>query len=117
MDEDEGDITAKRADGLCSTHARVPVQVRHQLPGQHRQGLRAPAPPRSARSSTTTGVTGDVVVGHDAGRRRPDRPPTDGCTPLTNAAAVTGKSRIVDRGTCAFTVKVEERRRPPARPA
>jgi hypothetical protein len=29
----------------------------------------------------------------------------DGCSPLTNAADVAGKLALVDRGTCAFTVK------------
>lgn len=31
----------------------------------------------------------------------------DGCTPITNAAAVAGKIAIVDRGTCGFAVKVK----------
>lgn len=33
--------------------------------------------------------------------------PTDGCTPLTNGAAVAGKIALISRGTCAFTVKVK----------
>jgi PA domain len=32
---------------------------------------------------------------------------TDACTALTNAASVTGKIALVDRGTCNFTVKVK----------
>lgn len=32
---------------------------------------------------------------------------TDGCSPLTNAAAVAGKIAIIDRGTCGFAVKVK----------
>jgi uncharacterized repeat protein (TIGR01451 family) len=32
---------------------------------------------------------------------------TDGCTALTNAAAVAGNIALIDRGTCAFTVKVK----------
>jgi hypothetical protein len=31
---------------------------------------------------------------------------TDGCSPLTNAAAVAGNIAIIDRGTCGFIVKV-----------
>lgn len=32
---------------------------------------------------------------------------TDGCSALTNAAAVVGKIALIDRGTCGFTVKVK----------
>ena len=32
---------------------------------------------------------------------------TDGCSPLTNAAAVDGNIAVVDRGTCGFAVKVK----------
>ncbi len=32
---------------------------------------------------------------------------TDGCTALTNAAAVAGKIALIDRGTCGFTVKAK----------
>ena len=31
----------------------------------------------------------------------------DGCTPITNAAAVAGRIALVDRGTCGFVVKVK----------
>ncbi len=33
--------------------------------------------------------------------------PADGCTALTNGAAVTGKIALIDRGTCTFAVKVK----------
>jgi hypothetical protein len=32
---------------------------------------------------------------------------TDGCTAITNGAAVTGKIAIIDRGTCGFAAKVK----------
>jgi hypothetical protein len=32
---------------------------------------------------------------------------TDGCSPLTNAAAVSGKIALIDRGTCLFVTKVK----------
>jgi PA domain len=32
---------------------------------------------------------------------------SDGCTALTNGAAVTGKIALIERGTCGFTVKVK----------
>jgi len=50
------------------------------------------------------GVTTDVVVGQDASN--PEGPtPTDGCTALSNGAAVAGNFVYVDRGTCTFQVK------------
>lgn len=33
--------------------------------------------------------------------------PADGCTALTNGAAVSGKIALIDRGSCNFTVKVK----------
>ncbi len=53
---------------------------------------------------TAAGVTGDVVVGLDpADAAGPST--TDACSPLTND--LTGKIALVDRGACAFTVKVK----------
>jgi len=61
-------------------------------------GTAAFGPPLSAAA-----VTGDVVVGQDAAD---DAGPltTDGCSPLTNS--VSGRVVLLDRGTCAFVVKV-----------
>jgi hypothetical protein len=53
---------------------------------------------------TAAGVAGTIVQALDAAD--PSGPSTtDGCTPLTNAAAVAGKIALVDRGTCGFIVK------------
>jgi hypothetical protein len=49
----------------------------------------------------TAGVTAGVVQALGAGSA------TDGCSALTNAAAVTGKIALIDRGTCTFVVKVK----------
>jgi hypothetical protein len=46
---------------------------------------------------TTSGLTANVVQAS----------PNDGCAALTNAAAVSGRIAIIDRGTCNFTVKVK----------
>ena len=48
------------------------------------------------------GTTGEVVIATDA-----VAPTTDGCSVITNAAAVAGKIALVDRGTCGFVVKVK----------
>jgi hypothetical protein len=53
-----------------------------------------------------TGVTGDVVQGLDGVTGLPaDQTLTNACTPLVNAVA--GKIVLVDRGDCAFTIKVK----------
>jgi hypothetical protein len=52
------------------------------------------------------GVTGDIVVANDAANASGPST-TDGCTAITNAAAVAGKIALVDRGTCGFVVKVK----------
>jgi hypothetical protein len=55
---------------------------------------------------TSSGVTGNVVPGLDAADVA--GPSTsDGCSPLTNPAAVAGQIALLDRGTCGFTIKVK----------
>jgi hypothetical protein len=45
---------------------------------------------------TTTGITSDVVVAD----------PLNGCTALANAAQVSGKIALIERGVCEFSTKV-----------
>jgi hypothetical protein len=52
------------------------------------------------------GITGQVALALDASNASGPST-TDGCTALTNAAEVSGKIAILDRGTCAFVVKVK----------
>ncbi|HKQ96351.1 MAG TPA: thrombospondin type 3 repeat-containing protein [Candidatus Polarisedimenticolia bacterium] len=53
---------------------------------------------------TASAITGNIVQGIDpANAAGPST--TDGCSPLTNAAAVAGNVCFVDRGTCGFIVK------------
>jgi Zn-dependent metalloprotease len=58
---------------------------------------------------TFAGLTDNVVQALDGVSPGPpeDTSTTNGCTPLTNAAAVNGNIALVDRGVCAFTVKVK----------
>jgi len=55
---------------------------------------------------TNAGVTGQLVLALDAADAAGPST-TDGCSPLTNAAAVSGKIALLDRGTCGFVVKVK----------
>jgi uncharacterized repeat protein (TIGR01451 family) len=55
---------------------------------------------------TTAGVTGGVIQALDTADGAGPAT-TDGCSPLTNAAAVSGKIALIDRGTCTFVVKVK----------
>jgi Zn-dependent metalloprotease len=55
---------------------------------------------------TETGTSGNVVLALDD-TAAPGPSTTDGCSPLTNGAAVNGNVALIDRGGCAFTVKVK----------
>ncbi len=102
MDGDEGDITAKRPDGLCSTHSPLPTVVDINSPADIAKVCEAGAAAFGPKLDTT-GVTGDVVFGRDG--VGPSE--TDACTALVNPDEVAGKIALVDRGACAFTVKVK----------
>ena len=52
------------------------------------------------------GQTGDVVLATDAPNAAGPTT-TDGCSAYTNAAAVSGKIAMVDRGTCQFSLKYQ----------
>jgi len=51
---------------------------------------------------TAGGVTGNVVLATDGVGAT-----NDGCTALSNAAAISGNIALIDRGTCTFVVKVK----------
>jgi hypothetical protein len=53
------------------------------------------------------GLTGSVVLAQDGVVGGTGGTVNDGCEPLTNAGAVAGNLCLVDRGFCAFTVKVK----------
>jgi PA domain len=57
-------------------------------------------------TATPANFSGTIVVGLDeANAAGPE--PFDACTPLTNAAAVSGRIALVRRGTCGFAVKAK----------
>jgi len=105
LDDGEGDLTVKRTDGLCASAGPRAVQVVLNSPANVAKVCVAGSASWAAQPSTT-GVTQDIVLGLDPADTA--GPATnDGCSPLTNAAAVNGKIGMVQRGTCAFTVKAQ----------
>jgi Zn-dependent metalloprotease len=92
-----------RSDGACSLHT-TPVPILLINSPEQRQCAAGGA--QFGPPLTFAGLTGDVVLALD--EVSPDDPsPTNGCTALTNAAEVSGKIALIDRGVCAFTVKVK----------
>jgi hypothetical protein len=70
------------------------------IAGSYQFGTASFGPPISS-----PGITASVVEALDAANV--GGPATnDGCTALTNAAAVAGKIALIERGTCGFTQKV-----------
>ncbi len=57
-----------------------------------------------APSAIGSGQTGAVVIALDPADAAGPLT-TDGCSPLTNAAAIAGNIALVDRGTCGFGIK------------
>lgn len=55
---------------------------------------------------TSANFNGQVVLATDASDAAGPST-TDGCTAITNAAAIAGKVALMDRGTCGFTIKVK----------
>jgi Zn-dependent metalloprotease len=103
-DEGEGDISAKRPDGLCSTYTRAPITATINTPPAIAGPCAGAAPAAFGPVIDKTGVTADLVVALDPAD--PAGPSTtDGCEAFTNAASVVGKFAYVDRGTCTFATK------------
>lgn len=102
-DQGEGNLDAKRPDGVCSAYTRGPVTATINAPAAVAGPCEAAAPASFGPVFTADGVTSDVVVGTDAAD---DGSPTNGCSAFTNAAAISGKWVYVDRGECVFTDKV-----------
>jgi Zn-dependent metalloprotease len=101
MDADES--LTQRTVGQCSRFTRGAISMVINSPASA-AGPCTAAPAAFGPVFDQTGVTTDVVVGQDAAN--PAGPTTtDGCTALSNGAAVTGKFVYVDRGTCTFQVK------------
>jgi hypothetical protein len=73
------------------------------IAGDYQFGTAAFGPPIT---TLTSQITGSVVAAVDAVTA--DGPTTtDGCTALTNAAAIAGNIALIERGTCGFVVKAK----------
>ena len=104
-DEDEGDLTVKRADGTCDPTAPARLQVSITAPASVAGPCTAAAAGFGPAFGTTP-VTPKVVVAQDAVNATGPSP-TDGCTAFTNAADIAGNYAFADRGTCSFQIKVD----------
>jgi Zn-dependent metalloprotease len=112
MDADEGDITAKRPDGLCSTHSPAQPLVTINAPADIAKDC-ATGGASFGPQLTATGITQDVVLGLDADEDGDGDPNPfdlegsvyDGCSAFTNPDALVGKIVMVNRGLCGFEVK------------
>lgn len=80
---------------------RVKVNSPAAIAGNYEAGAASFGPQLSY-----TGMSASVVQALDAADGSGPST-TDGCSPLTNAAAVAGKIALIDRGTCAFVTKVK----------
>ena len=98
MDADEGNISAKRAVGQCSTHSPTITEVVINSPASIAKVCDAGAA-SFGPTLDQTGLTGDVALGTTAAGA------TTACEPITSS--VSGKIALVDRGACAFTLKVK----------
>ena len=110
MDADEGNINAKRPLGVCSSHSPARPIVLINSPASIAKECEAGSASFGPQLDGA-GVSGDVALAVDTGAPTPDGTPStstsDACTTLTNGAAIAGKVALVDRGACAFTVKVK----------
>lgn len=105
-DEGEGDLSVERTAGLCSRYTRGEIGATITAPASVAGECEWAVPFQHGPVFDKAGVTADVVAGTDAAN---DEGPTttDGCTPLTNGAAVSGKWVYLDRGTCVLNDKVQ----------
>ncbi|MER7558003.1 M4 family metallopeptidase [Nocardioides sp. NPDC126508] len=104
--ENGGNEQTKRTDGHCSSSTRGAIELTINSPADIAGGCPAAAA-NFGPVFPTAGVTSDIVVGQDDPA---DGSATNGCGALTNAADIAGKFVYVDRGVCAFTVKIANAR-------
>ena len=102
-DEGEGDLSAKRPDGLCSSHSPALPQLTINSPSTIAKDCLTGGA-SFGKPLTGTGITGDVAVPTDAVEAGGGTA-LDGCSPYDQD--VTGKVVLVNRGLCSFEEKAE----------
>jgi hypothetical protein len=98
---DGASATAIAADFLAAGTPLLTVHAPASIARGYAIGAAQFGPPVSA-----PGVTGSVVLATDASDVAGPST-TDGCSTITNAAAVAGNLALIDRGTCGFAVKAK----------
>ncbi len=112
QDDDEGDISAPRTEGLCSMHSNPNPQVVINSPAGIAK-ICVAGDASFGPKVTAAGLTGDIVLGTDvaepadAGTQTPAGTTTDGCSSLDNAADIAGNIALLDRGRCDFVLKAK----------
>jgi hypothetical protein len=96
---DGANVTADLPQVLVLGNPEVNVLAPTAIAGQKQFGTAAFGPRIGSPN-----VNGLIVAAADAADAAGPAP-TDGCTALTNAAAIAGKIALVERGTCGFAVK------------
>lgn len=91
----DGPLTTARALTYLGSKPLLHVNAPPAAAGDYEVGQASFGPPLNS-----SGLTGDVVLANDGVGVT-----TNGCEPIVNVVA--GKIVLVDRGTCAFTVKVK----------
>jgi Zn-dependent metalloprotease len=90
-----------RTVNACTTHTPPVPQLTINTPAS----IAGAYPAGAAQFGpvlTAPGLTGNVVLGNDGTGST-----SDACEPLVNGAELSGNIALVDRGTCAFTIKVK----------
>ncbi|HSU02462.1 MAG TPA: PA domain-containing protein, partial [Nocardioides sp.] len=109
-DEGEGDLSVERTAGLCSRYTRGKIGATITAPASVAGECEWAEPFQHGPVFDKAGVTADVVAGTDPVEVEDGETTgtaTDGCSPLTNAAAVKGRWVYVDRGACILNDKVQ----------
>lgn len=102
-DAGEGDLTAKRSVGACSTHSPAVPQLTINSPESiAKECLTGGA--SFGQQPTAAGTSGDVVAATTAAEDSPVQD-LEGCTPYSED--VSGKVVLVNRGSCTFVQKAQ----------
>ena len=91
----------ERSDNACSSFTTpiplLTINSPASIAGDYAAGAASFGPPLS-----NPGIMGDVILADDGTGTT-----SDACEALVNSSAIAGNIALVDRGTCAFTIKVK----------